>query len=66
MKELFKDSGIDHVEFRQWTLPGSNNIEKIFAGLMFGDWCAYTAALLGGIDPSPVALVEDFKARLPH
>lgn len=64
MKELFKECGIDHVDFREWTLPGSTNLEKIFAGLMFGDWCAYTAALLNGRDPSPVDLVEDFKSRL--
>lgn len=64
MKELFAENGIDHVDFREWELPGSTNLEKIFAGLMFGDWCAYTAALLNGIDPSPVRLVEDFKSRL--
>lgn len=64
MKELFAENGIDHVDFREWELPGSTNLEKIFAGLMFGDWCAYTSALLNGIDPSPVDLVEDFKSRL--
>ncbi|MFC2155012.1 SIS domain-containing protein [Acidobacteriota bacterium] len=64
MKELFKDHGINHVDFREWTLSGSTNLEKIFAGLMFGDWCAYTAALLNHRDPSPVDLVEKFKTRL--
>jgi glucose/mannose-6-phosphate isomerase len=64
MKELFAECGIGHVDFREWSLPGSTNLEKIFAGLMFGDWCAYTAALLSGRDPSPVDLVEDFKSRL--
>jgi glucose/mannose-6-phosphate isomerase len=64
MKELFKGLGINHVDFREWTLPGSTNLEKIFAGLMFGDWCAYTAALLNHRDPSPVELVENFKTRL--
>ncbi len=64
MKKLFQQRGLDHVDFRQWTLPGDTALRKIFAGLLFADWCAYTLALLGGIDPSPVSFVEEFKVEL--
>jgi hypothetical protein len=31
---------------------------------MFADWCSYSVGLMAGLDPTPVGLVEDFKARL--
>jgi hypothetical protein len=36
----------------------------VFAALLFADWCSYTLALLDGLDPTPVALVENFKEVL--
>lgn len=51
----------DHIELREWSLPGSSAVEKIFSGITFGDWFSYSLALLDGQDPTPVALVEEFK-----
>lgn len=62
MDEVFADRA--HMDFRMWTMPGKTAAEKIFACGVFGEWCAYTCALLAGIDPTPVPLVESFKAAL--
>jgi glucose/mannose-6-phosphate isomerase len=64
MRAVFADMGIHHVDFREWTMPGSTRVERIFAALLFGDWCSYTLALLDGHDPTPVGLVEHFKGVL--
>ncbi len=66
MKKIFSRGGFDHVILREWTLPGETRLEKIFAGIMFADWCSYAAALLDGIDPTMVSLVEDFKIELEN
>lgn len=63
MQSVFYEKHMDY-SFREWTIPGSTKVEKIFAALMFLDWCSYTLALLDGIDPTPVGLVEDFKKAL--
>jgi len=64
MRSVFASRGIDHVEFDEWTMPGSTTIERIFASLTFADWASYTLALLNGHNPTPVALVEDFKKAM--
>ena len=64
MKQLFEREKLDHVRFRKWEIPGTTSIQKIFAAMAFADWCSYTLALLDGIDPTPVALVEQFKQQL--
>jgi len=62
MDEVFTDA--DHMDFRMWTMPGDTPAEKVFACGVFGEWMAYTCALLAGIDPTPVPLVESFKKKL--
>ena len=52
------------VTFAQWTMQGEDRLQRIFSALMLADWISYAAALQGGVDPTPVALVEDFKAVL--
>lgn len=42
-------------------LEGTTPLEKIFNTLLLGDWIAYYTAILRGIDPTPVAMVEEFK-----
>jgi glucose/mannose-6-phosphate isomerase len=64
MQTVFKNKNLDHVDFNIWTMPGKTKLEKIFAALMFSDWCSYSLALHDGIDPTPVDLVEDFKKLL--
>jgi glucose/mannose-6-phosphate isomerase len=62
MEQVFAGAG--HMAFARWTMPAGTAAQKVFACNTFGEWCAYTAALLGGIDPTPVPLVEDFKKLL--
>jgi glucose/mannose-6-phosphate isomerase len=64
MRDLFSGRGLSHVQFKAWDLPGATNAERVFAGLMFADWWSYTLALLDGVDPTPVELVEEFKQQL--
>ena len=61
---MFKAKAIDHVDFDIWEMEGNNALEKIFASLLFADWCSYALALFNKIDPTPVDLVEDFKSKL--
>ncbi len=52
------------MSFREWKIPGTSKIQKIFAALTFVEQCSYALALLDGLDPTPVALVESFKKVL--
>lgn len=45
-------------------IDGSSRTERIFSTLLVGDWASYTLALSLGVNPSPVAMVEDLKKRL--
>jgi glucose/mannose-6-phosphate isomerase len=64
MRDVFARDHIDNVAFRAWDMPGSSRAERVFAALMFADWCSYYTALLQGLDPTPVPLVEIFKQEL--
>ena len=64
MRKVFEENRMNHISFRKWEIPGTTMIEKIFAALMFADWCSYTLAILDQIDPTPVVLVESFKKAL--
>jgi len=64
MKKVFLREGLQNVAFREWEIPGETKIQRIFAAINFADWCSYTVALLDGVDPTPVALVESFKQVL--
>ena len=64
MKKVFLREGLHNVALREWDIPGETKIQRIFAAINFADWCSYTVALLDGVDPTPVALVESFKQVL--
>jgi glucose/mannose-6-phosphate isomerase len=64
MRDVFSRDRIANVAFRSWDMPGATRAERVFAALMFADWCSYYTALLGGFDPTPVPLVESFKQEL--
>jgi hypothetical protein len=64
MADTFGRDGLEHVAFREWNIPGSTVLERTFASLVFAEWCSYALALLDGIDPTPVDLVEKFKTAL--
>jgi glucose/mannose-6-phosphate isomerase len=64
MADTFQRDGLEHVAFREWTMPGTTLLERTFAALVFAEWCSYVLALLDGFDPTPVDLVEKFKTAL--
>lgn len=64
MKRVFERETLRNVAFWEWQVPGATNAQRVFAGLLFADQCSYTLALLDGLDPTPVALVESFKEIL--
>ncbi len=72
MEDLFDRKGLDHVAFREWEMPGvmsnfsttSSRAQRVFAALMFAERCSYALALLDGIDPTPVTMVEAFKEEM--
>jgi len=64
MRSVFADRDMGNVAFHEWEMPGASTLERVFAAMVYADWCAYTLALLARIDPSPVDLVEGFKKRL--
>jgi hypothetical protein len=43
---------------------GSTILEQMLWGVAFGDFVALYLALLNGLNPTPVDLVEKFKAEL--
>ena len=50
--------------FLEWEMPRGNRLERVFAALTLADWISYFSALAQGVDPTPVALVEEFKRLL--
>lgn len=61
MKPLLEQAGANVTEIE---LLGENFIQKMFYGILYGDWLTYYKALLNGIDPTPVDMVEEFKKML--
>jgi len=59
--QLLKEKG---VEVTTVDMEGSNQAEKVLSTLLTGDWFSYKLALELQVDPTPVALVEDFKKLL--
>lgn len=45
-------------------INGYNILNKIFSNILLADWASYHLALRQGIDPTPVALNDEFKKRL--
>lgn len=45
-------------------ISGSDALEKLIYALVFGDWLSYHLAMAYGVDPTPVAMIEDFKKAL--
>ena len=43
---------------------GRSRLARLFSLVQLGDYASFYLALLYGVDPTPVAAIEDFKARL--
>ncbi len=58
LEKLYKDRGFKvEVVF----LQGKTELHKMFGALNLADWAAYHTALLYGVDPEHVPMVEEFK-----
>lgn len=64
MKRVFENEHLDNIGFKKWEMPGESNTQRVFVSLMFADWISYFLALIYEQDPTPVHLVERFKAEL--
>jgi glucose/mannose-6-phosphate isomerase len=54
-----RDIPVTHIH-----LEGDTFLQKIFGTLYLFDWVSYYLALRYGVDPTPVAMVEDFKEAM--
>ena len=43
---------------------GASRLARLFSLVQLGDYASFYLALLYGVDPTPVAAIEDFKAKL--
>lgn len=53
-----------HAEVVDVEIPSAPFLFQTFATLLLGDWVSYHMALLSGIDPTPIALVDALKQRM--
>ncbi len=60
-RELLREEGFNTDEF---SAPGDGPLAQMLTCLHFGDYAAYYLAMAYGINPSPVQVIQDLKARL--
>lgn len=61
MKPLFEKNG---VSFTAVPAEGDGMLAQIFSQIYFGDYVSTYLAFLNKVDPTPVALIEEFKTAL--
>jgi len=61
MQSLFKDHSVG---FRKVTASGETELAQLISQIYFGDYVSFYLALLNEVDPTPVALIEEFKKEL--
>ncbi len=49
---------------REVQIAGENVLARLLGLIVLGDWVSYYRAMLRGVDPTPVALIERFKAKM--
>ena len=59
--KIIKDKNLP-VEFIE--LAGDNDLAKMFWTIIFGEWLSYHLALIYGVDPGEMEIIEDFKKQL--
>lgn len=62
--ETMKEVLGDKIPILEVELPGTTLLQDLFAAMAIGDYASYFLAQEYGIDPTPVAMVEDFKKLL--
>jgi len=59
--DMLRDRGL---RVRQFQLSGETMMARLLGLIVLGDWVSYYRAMLRGVDPTPVALIERFKAKM--
>jgi glucose/mannose-6-phosphate isomerase len=44
--------------------PGETLLERLLGAIWLGDWASVYLAFLNGVDPTPVAEIQELKRRL--
>jgi len=59
--EMFTEAGL-----RPMIVPlsGHTNAENLISGIVLGDYVSYYLAMLKGLDPGPVPVIQEFKTRI--
>ncbi|MFP4117538.1 MAG: bifunctional phosphoglucose/phosphomannose isomerase [Candidatus Woesearchaeota archaeon] len=60
-KKLVKSKG---VTVTQMNFAGNSLLKQMFTAIHMGDWTSYYMAVLKGVDPSPVEIIENLKKEL--
>ena len=60
-RKLLAERGIQILEMHS---EGKSRLARLFSAILLGDWASYYLALLYGVDPTPVAIIEDLKKQL--
>lgn len=58
LKKLYQDRKLPVIEIQ---IEGQHIFHKIFSSLVLADWAAYHTALLYGLEPEAVPMIEEFK-----
>ena len=59
--QMFNERGLDPVLVH---LPGQGAMDNVLQGIALGDLVSYYLAMLRGVDPAPVAAIQEFKERI--
>jgi len=52
------------IDVEEISTKGNSLLARMFSGIYYGDFTSYYLALLNGIDPSPVNVIENLKKKL--
>lgn len=61
MRELLTEKAVPNETIEA---EGESEFSQVIAQIYFGDYVSYYLAILNGIDPTPVELIESFKKKL--
>jgi len=59
--DMLRNRGLD---LEVIDLPGDDNLEAMIHGIVLGDFVSFYLAMLKGIDPTPVASIQELKRRI--
>ncbi|MDD1768836.1 MAG: hypothetical protein LUQ55_02495, partial [Methanomassiliicoccales archaeon] len=59
--EMLRSSGLEPEVVE---LPGDDNLEAMVSGVVLGDFVSFYLAMLKGVDPTPVASIQELKRRI--